>query len=81
MDVHFLNEKGSALLDFWEKEMAQFIEFVKIKGLKNGILKIEVSNPVVKQELFLHRKGLIKKMNERIGENLIKEIRFFQKLK
>ena len=45
-------------------------------SVKNGILVIKTTNPVWKQELQIQRTEIIKKLNNRLKKNIIKEIRF-----
>ena len=46
------------------------------KSVKNGILVIKTTNPVWKQELQIQKTEIIKKLNNRLKKNIIKEIRF-----
>ena len=45
-------------------------------SVKNGILVIKTTNPVWKQELQIQKTEIIKKLNNRLKKNIIKEIRF-----
>ena len=45
-------------------------------SVKNGILVIKTTNPVWKQELQVQKTEIIKKLNNRLKKNIIKEIRF-----
>ena len=45
-------------------------------SVKNGTLVIKTTNPVWKQELQIQKTEIIKKLNNRLKKNIIKEIRF-----
>ena len=45
-------------------------------SVKNGTLLIKTTNPVWKQELQIQKTEIIKKLNNKIKKNIIKEIRF-----
>ena len=45
-------------------------------SVKNGILVIKTTNSVWKQELQIQKTEIIKKLNNRLKKNIIKEIRF-----
>ena len=45
-------------------------------SVKNGILVIKTTNPVWKQELQIQKTEIIKKLNDKLKKNIIKEIRF-----
>ncbi len=44
--------------------------------VEHGILTVKVSSPTWRQELFLQKMEIIKKVNNKIGRNVIKDIRF-----
>ena len=45
-------------------------------SVKNGILVIKTTNSVWKQELQIQKTEIIKRLNNRLKKNIIKEIRF-----
>ncbi len=59
--------------DIFAKEIA---DNMKIVGLSNGILKVRVPSSAWVQELSFFEDGIIKKIDESLGKNLIKRIRF-----
>ena len=48
----------------------------KPMSVKNGTLVIKTTNSVWKQELQIQKTEIIKKLNNRLKKNIIKEIRF-----
>jgi predicted nucleic acid-binding Zn ribbon protein len=63
------------LYSVWEeimgKTIAGYTEGIK---LKNGILTINLSSAALRNELLLAREKLVKRLNEAIGKELIKDI-------
>ena len=45
-------------------------------SVKNGILVIKTTNPVWKQELQIQKTEIVKRLNNRLKKNIIKEIKF-----
>ena len=69
-------KQNSAVL-FWEEVVGKKIsENTDPQGVEHGTLTISVSNPAWRQELLFKKKEIIKQLNEKIGENTIKEVRF-----
>jgi CO dehydrogenase/acetyl-CoA synthase gamma subunit (corrinoid Fe-S protein) len=44
--------------------------------VKQGVLYIQIESPVVKSELIMRREAIRKKVNEQVGQEIVKEIRF-----
>jgi|TARA_B100001094_G_scaffold3354_1_gene3002 predicted nucleic acid-binding Zn ribbon protein len=69
-------KQNSAVL-FWEEVVGKKIsENTNPQGVEHGTLTVSVSNPAWRQELLFKKKEIIKQLNEKIGENTIKEVRF-----
>ena len=45
-------------------------------SVEHGILTVTVSNPTWRQELVFKQQEIIKQLNNRLGQNTIKEVRF-----
>ena len=43
---------------------------------KEGVLTAQLASAALRQELFYRRSSLAEKINERLGRNVVKEIRF-----
>ncbi len=56
-------------------------EHLKILSFKNGVVWIGTPNPVFSQELSFMEKEIINRVNETIGEEVVKGIRFKEVLK
>ncbi len=53
-----------------------FKKIAKAKKINNKTLFLRVENAVWRSELNLHKTAIIKKINERFGEEVVKSIRF-----
>lgn len=51
------------------------VKSVKVKSFKNGVLNI-VAPGLLSAELYMRSSGLKKEINEILGKNLVKKIRF-----
>ena len=45
-------------------------------SVEHGVITVSVSNPTWRQELLFKQQDIIKELNNRLGKNTIKEIRF-----
>ena len=69
-------EKGK-LLECWKESVGPSInENTTIKNFKNGILTIKAQTPVWRNELLFQKESIIKKLNSKLDNNKIKDIRF-----
>lgn len=65
------------LLNSWEEVMGQGIaRFTADKYIKNQILFVRLTSPVVKNELMMGRKNIVRRLNEKVGAQVIADIRF-----
>ena len=44
--------------------------------VEHGVIVVKVSSPTWRQELYFQKKEIIKKLNNKIGKNVIRDIRF-----
>ena len=44
--------------------------------VEHGVVIVKVSSPTWRQELFLQKKEIINKINNTVGKNVIRDIRF-----
>ena len=44
--------------------------------VEHGVIIVKVSSPTWRQELYFQKKEIIEKLNNKIGKNVIKDIRF-----
>ena len=64
-------------LKLWDETVGEKIsKKTKPTSVKNGTLVIETVNPVWKQELQVQKTEIIKKLNNRLKKDIIKEIKF-----
>lgn len=69
--------KESDIVNSWEEVLGKTIaHYTRNVAIKNRILYVEISSAVVKNELFLIRGEIVKKLNEKAGEELIDKIVF-----
>jgi len=45
-------------------------------SVEHGVITVSVSNPTWRQELLFKQQDIIKQLNNKLGKNTIKEIRF-----
>ncbi len=69
-------KQNSAVL-YWDEVVGEKIsENTKPQTVEHGTLTVVVSNPAWRQELVFKKKEIIQQLNNKIGENTIKEVRF-----
>ena len=61
----------------WEELLGKTIaSYTRSVSLKNKTLFVEISSSVVKNELFMMREEIRRKINERAGEEMVLKITF-----
>ena len=61
----------------WEELLGKtIVYYTRNVSLRNRILFVEISSPVVKNELFMMREEIKRKLNEKAGEELVDKIIF-----
>lgn len=61
----------------WERAVGQQVAKVtEAQSIKNGILQVRVSNGPWRNELQMLKPEIIRKLNESLGEAVVKDIRF-----
>jgi len=69
--------KETDAVQSWEELLGKTIaRYTKNVSLKNKVLFVEISSSVVKNELFMMRDEIRRKLNERAGEELVSTIIF-----
>lgn len=68
-----LNEEFFTIMKVWQKEVG--IEGVEIVSYRNGIILAQTESSVASFELRLRKKEIIKKLNQYVGNGLIKNIK------
>ena len=65
------------IVQSWEELLGRtIVYYTRNVSLKNRILFVEISSPVVKNELFMMREEIKRKLNEKAGEELVDKIIF-----
>jgi predicted nucleic acid-binding Zn ribbon protein len=65
------------IVQSWEELLGKTIaHYTKNISLKNRILYLEITSSVVKNELFMMREEIRRKLNEKAGEELVDKIIF-----
>jgi len=65
------------IVQSWELLLGKTIaHYTRNIELRNRILFVEISSGVVKNELFMMREEICRKLNENAGENLVDKIIF-----
>ena len=81
---HFLNQNDKThlfhernVIQLWNDEMGPFIlQNTKNVEMKNGVLYVKLLNASLRFELSGRRSEIIKKLNEKAGVEVIKDILF-----
>ena len=61
----------------WEELLGKTIaHYTKNVTLRSKILFVEISSSVVKNELFMMREEIRRKLNEKVGEDMVEKIIF-----
>jgi len=60
---------------FYEILPLKHKNYLKIEDVKDGVIFLNTFSPFVKNEIYFIKDEIIKKINERIGENFIKDIK------
>ncbi len=68
--------RESEVVEKFPEIFPDFKKIAKAKKIDNKTLFLRVENSVWRSELNLHRNAIIKKINERFGEEVVKAIRF-----
>jgi len=59
----------------WKETVGEVIaRYTKRIELKNNILTLHITSPIVKKELLMLRSEIISRLNEKIGKELVHEI-------
>ena len=65
------------LMNSWEEIMGQGIaRFTGDKFIKNQTLFIKINSSIVKNELMMSRQQIVRKLNEKVGSQVITDIKF-----
>ena len=65
------------LIDLWDVVVGEKVcKNAKATSIEHGVLKVETSSPVWRQELHLQKKEIIDKLNNKLNKKIIKDIRF-----
>lgn len=66
------------LINSWEEVMGEGISrFTGEKFIKNQTLFVKILSPVLKNDLFMARQNIIRKLNDAVGSQVITDIRFY----
>ncbi len=64
------------VVDMWPTLMGELVaRFTKKVELKNGVLMVYLTSAPLRQELFLVRFELVKKLNDAVGSEIVKDVR------
>ncbi len=64
------------IVTVWPEVMGELIaRYTRKVEFKNGVLYVHLSSAALRQELFLARFEIVKKMNEHINSDIVQDIR------
>lgn len=65
------------LISSWEEVMGQGIaRFTGDMFIRNQTLVVKLTSPVIKNELMMSRQQIVRRLNEKVGANVITDIKF-----
>ena len=81
--VEFFNNKNqenpllfNEIMEAWKKAVdKQTLKNTEVLSINNKILLIKTSNPVCRNEMFLNKTNIIKKINKRLKSQTLKELK------
>ena len=81
--VEFFNNKNqenpllfNEIMEAWKKAVdKQTLKNTEVLSINNKILLIKTSNPVCRNEMFLNKTNIIKKINKRLKNQTLKELK------
>ena len=66
------------VVDAWDEIVGPNVEqYTQEKSIRNQTLFVKISNPALRQDLFMMRTQLVKRLNEHVGSFVISEIRIY----
>lgn len=66
------------IIQAWPVVMgANISHFTENIFIKNQTLHVKITSPIVKNELMLQRRALVRKLNEHIGAQVIEDIKIY----
>ena len=69
--------KQQEVINVWEEVVGDKVsQNTSPEKVESGTLYIKTSNPTWRQELVFKKSDIIKKLNNKLGKNTIKEIKF-----
>lgn len=65
-------------IDAWESVAGQMVaRYTGDKYIRNQTLFVKITNPALRQDLFMMRGNLLAKLRETVGSEVVTDIRFF----
>ena len=65
------------VLSLWAEVMEPYVaQNAQCKDIKNGVLKVKVTNAALRFELLASKSEIIHRLNERLGVEVVKDIIF-----
>lgn len=66
------------IIEAWPEVMGDTISrFTANIFIKNQTLNVQITSPIVKNELMMQHRALARKLNEHIGAQVIEDIKFY----
>jgi len=69
--------KQNTAIAIWDEVVGERVsKNTEPVSVEHGVITVSVSNPTWRQELLFKHQDIIQELNNRLGKNTIKEIRF-----
>ena len=67
----------NSAINLWDETVGETVaKNAQPDRVEHGVLIVKVSSPTWRQELYFQKEQIIKKINNKIGKNIIRDIRF-----
>ena len=70
-----IDKDAMAVFSIWEKELGRLAKNIRLTGLKDGCLFVDIDKSAYMQELKYRKKEFIEKINGHFGKKIVSEIR------
>jgi hypothetical protein len=74
MAAHF---RESEAIEAWKKVLGPLANYSTGLELREGMLRVRITSPMLRSDLFMQRAALVEKLNNAIGRKLVKGITFY----
>lgn len=71
---YYMDGTKNEIMNEWKESLGKDADHAHIVSLKNGQLLVEVDHPIFLQELSFKKMDLKKRLNNRVGRSVVRDI-------